>query len=39
VAQSEFKTALKHLQKSQRIQQRRDVAQFMAGIEKVIAAQ
>ena len=39
VAQSEFKAALKHLRKSQSIRQRRDVAQFMAGIEKVIAAQ
>jgi len=39
VAQAKFTEALKHLQKSQRIKQRTDVAQFIAGIEKVIAAQ
>jgi hypothetical protein len=39
VAQSKFQAALKHLQKSQRIKQRPDIAQFMASIEKVIAAQ
>ncbi len=39
VAQSKFQSALKHLQKSQRIKQRPDIAQFMASIEKVIAAQ
>ena len=39
VAQSRFQAALKHLQQSQRIKQRPDVAQFMASIEKVIAAQ
>ena len=39
VAQSRFHAALKHLQQSQRIKQRPDVAQFMASIEKVIAAQ
>ncbi len=39
VAQAKFKEALKHLQKSQRIKKRPDVAQFMASIEKVVAAQ
>lgn len=39
VAQAQFKEALKHLQKSQRIKKRPDVAQFMASIEKVVAAQ
>lgn len=39
VAQAKFKDALKHLQKSQRIKKRPDVAQFMASIQKVVAAQ
>ena len=39
VAQAQFADALQHLQASQRIRQRPDVAQFIAGIEKVIAAQ
>ena len=38
VAQACFEEALKH-QQSQRIKQRPDVAQFMASIEKVVAAQ
>ena len=39
VAQARFEEALKHLKQSQRIKQRPDVAQFMASIEKVVAAQ
>lgn len=39
VAMTKFEDALKYLNQSQRISQRRDVAQFITSIEKVVAAQ
>lgn len=39
VAQAKFKDAIKLLQQSQRIKQRKDVTQFIASIQRVVAAQ
>ena len=39
VAEAKFKDALEHLRQCQRIESRRNVAQFIASIEKVVAAQ
>jgi tetratricopeptide (TPR) repeat protein len=39
VMQGQFKQALTHLEKSQKLSERNDVAQFIASIQQVIAAQ
>ena len=39
VAQAKFAEAIKHLQQSQRIKERKDVAQFIASIQRVVDAE
>jgi hypothetical protein len=39
VAQERYQAAIQHLQKSQMLQKRADVARFMQSIERVLSAQ